>query len=39
MGLRGVGGKIDVAIIRRREKEGFKFIQQKELKGECVSES
>lgn len=37
MGIRGVGGKIDVAIITR--KEDFKFIQQKELRGECVPES
>lgn len=43
MGIRGVGGKIDVAIITRWEKGwekgGFTFIQQKELRGECVPES
>jgi len=33
MGIRAVGGKIDVAIITRKE-EGFTFIQQKELRGE-----
>jgi 20S proteasome alpha/beta subunit len=36
MGLRGCGGTIDVAIITRRE--GFRFVQQKELRGEYSPE-
>lgn len=34
MGLRGCGGTIDVVIITRRE--GFQFVQQKEIRGEYV---
>jgi hypothetical protein len=34
MGVRGVGGNIDIAIITRRQ--FFRFIQEKELRGEYI---
>jgi hypothetical protein len=34
VGVRGVGGAIDIATITRRE--GFGFVQEKEITGECI---
>jgi hypothetical protein len=34
IGIRGVGGHIDVATITR--KEGFQYVQRKEIRGEKV---